>query len=43
MIVAVFIDRREIVLDGVEVWGRRGQKQQRGASVLDQVYRFGDW
>lgn len=40
MIVAVFLDRREIVFDGVEVWGGRGQKQQRGAGVLDQVHRF---
>lgn len=37
----MFLDRREVVLDGVEVWGIRWQKQQRGAGVRDQVRRFG--
>jgi len=40
MIFAVFLDRGEVVLDGVEVWGIRWQTQQRGACVLDQVHRF---
>lgn len=39
MVFAMFLDRREVVLDGVEVWGIRWQKQQRGTSVLNQWHR----
>ena len=37
----MLLDRREVVLNRVEVGGIRWQTQQRGAGVLNQVGRFG--
>ena len=36
----MFLDRRDVVLDGVQVGRIRWQTQQRGAGGLNQVRRF---
>lgn len=40
LIFPAFLEHGKVVFDGVEIWGLRWQKEQRGTGVLDELRRF---